>query len=62
AAVLSIALAYSSGFPDLAVPLLILAGIVGATRVLLGVNYPGDVAAGQSIAVVTHWMLLAARV
>jgi undecaprenyl-diphosphatase len=61
AAVLSIALAYASGFPDLAVPLLVLAGAVGATRVLLGVHYPGDVAAGQSIAVITHWMLLAAR-
>lgn len=61
AAALSIALAYSSALPSMSLILLILAGVVGGTRVLLGVHYPGDVAAGQSIAVLTHWMLLAAH-
>jgi undecaprenyl-diphosphatase len=57
AAALSIALAYAAAMPELAVPILVLAGIVGATRVALGVHYPGDVAAGQSIAVATHLIL-----
>jgi undecaprenyl-diphosphatase len=58
AAALSIALAYAAAIPELAVPILVLAGVVGATRVALGVHYPGDVAAGQSIAVATHLILV----
>jgi undecaprenyl-diphosphatase len=46
--------------PSLAVPILALAMIVGTTRVVLGVHYPGDVAAGQVIAYVTHLVLLRA--
>jgi undecaprenyl-diphosphatase len=56
----SIALAYALLVPSLSIPLFALAGLVGVTRVLVGVHYPGDVAAGQSIAVLTHWLLLAA--
>jgi undecaprenyl-diphosphatase len=44
-------------FPVLAVPIIVLAGVVGASRVILGVHYPGDVAAGQAIAVATHLLL-----
>lgn len=58
AAALSIALAYAAAVPELAVALIVLAGIVGVTRVALGVHYPGDVAAGQSIAVATHLLLV----
>lgn len=60
AAAFSIALAFGTVIPSLAIPIFALAGLVGATRVLVGVHYPGDVAAGQSIAVLTHWLLLAA--
>lgn len=60
AAACSIALAYGVMVPSMTISMFALAGIVGATRVLVGVHYPGDVAAGQSIAVVTHWALLAA--
>ena len=58
AAALSIALAYAAVMPELAIPVIVLAGVVGATRVALGVHYPGDVAAGQSIALVTHLLLV----
>ncbi|MEO8333377.1 MAG: phosphatase PAP2 family protein [bacterium] len=57
AAAVSIALAYSAACPEFAIAILALAGVVGATRVALGVHYPGDVAAGQSIAVATHLIL-----
>ncbi|MES2176888.1 MAG: phosphatase PAP2 family protein [Gemmatimonadota bacterium] len=59
AAAISLALAWSGAVPQLAIPLFVLAGVVGATRVLLGVHYPGDVAVGQGIAVGTHWLLIA---
>jgi undecaprenyl-diphosphatase len=57
AAALAVALAYASAFPALALPILTVATIVGATRVVLGLHYPGDVAAGQAIALVTHLLL-----
>jgi undecaprenyl-diphosphatase len=57
AAALAVALAYASAFPAFALPILALATIVGATRVVLGLHYPGDVAAGQAIALATHLLL-----
>ena len=57
AAALAIALAYATAWPAVAVPVLGLAFAVGASRVALGVHYPGDVAAGQAIAAGTHLVL-----
>ncbi|MEP6619538.1 MAG: phosphatase PAP2 family protein [bacterium] len=62
AAALSVALAYATFWPGLSVPLLTLATLIGGSRVVLGVHYPGDVAAGQVLALVTHLLLLHAVV
>ena len=57
AAAMSVALAYAIAFPSVAAPLMILAMLVGASRVMLGVHYPGDVVIGQVLAVATGWLL-----
>lgn len=57
AASLSIALAYAAMWPSWSLPILALAAVVGGSRVALGVHYPGDVAVGQSLALVTHLLL-----
>lgn len=58
AAAMSVAFIYAMAFPSIALPLLILAGAVGASRVALGVHYPGDVLVGQLIAVLTGLLAL----
>lgn len=50
-AAMSVAFAYGMTFPVFAVPLIVLAVVVGMSRVRLGVHYPGDVLAGQALAV-----------
>jgi undecaprenyl-diphosphatase len=57
-AAMAVAFMYAVTFPVLALPLLIIAGAVGFSRVCLGVHYPGDVVVGQAIAILTDLAIL----
>ncbi len=52
-AAMSVAIAYAIAFPAVAWPVVTMAVLVGLSRVRLGVHYPGDVVAGQCLAVAT---------
>ena len=53
ASVMSVAFIHAANFHSLAVPMLMLAALVGFSRVRLGVHYLGDVLVGQLIAIAT---------
>lgn len=56
---MSVALAYGMVFPTWSVPLLLLAMLIGFSRVRLRVHYPSDVLVGQLIAMATAIVLFA---
>jgi undecaprenyl-diphosphatase len=57
AAAMSVAIAYAVAYPALAVPVVVIAALVGMSRVFLGVHYPGDVLMGQLLAALTYFAL-----
>lgn len=57
-AVMSVAFVYAFNYPALSTSLLLLSALVGWSRVRLGVHYPGDVLAGQAIALATGIVVL----
>jgi len=56
-AAMAVAFAYAATFPTVAGLLLMLAMLVGVSRVRLGVHFPGDVVAGQALALITGFLV-----
>jgi undecaprenyl-diphosphatase len=50
---MAIGVGYATAFPELAPLIVCVAALVGMSRVLLGVHYPGDVFVGQLIAILS---------
>lgn len=59
AASMSVAFVYALAYPAVAIPLVLMAGVVGLSRAVLGVHYPGDILAGQLLAVLTGLFVVA---
>jgi undecaprenyl-diphosphatase len=59
AASMSVAFIHAATFHSLGWPLLVIAALIGVSRVRLGAHYPGDVLVGQLIAIVTGVMVRA---
>jgi undecaprenyl-diphosphatase len=55
---MAVAIGFAAAFPTLTVPLFAAALTVGASRVVLGVHYPGDVLVGQAIALLSAYPFL----
>ena len=55
---MTVGAAYAAAFPHFAAPLLAFAWMIGFSRVRLRVHYPGDVLAGQAIAIATVVVVL----
>jgi len=49
----AVSLSYAMVFPLWAGPVLLLAVLVGFSRIRLGVHYPSDVVVGQALAAIT---------
>lgn len=52
------ALVLSAHYPGMVYPAFCLAGLIGLSRVLLGVHYPGDIAAGALLGVLSALLAL----
>jgi undecaprenyl-diphosphatase len=60
-AAMSVAAAFAWAFPVASIPLFVAAMLIGLSRVVVGVHYPGDVLVGQAIALITAYGVCAFR-